>query len=164
MSPDIRAQQQAIEQRELAAQPDIEKKAIGVLNTAGVAAAGRYLTDYSTSNSISTVSAWWKFSDMLVATYSNQVITDLSTGATRTPGYPDWWLEETGYQYGPRVYDYEGLQKVPGLAYTNETVSTTPGNEVNYIRKTRQKPISGTSFDPITTTLESFREWLSGRA
>ena len=164
MSRDITAQQQGIEQRELAAQPDFEKKALEILSTDGMAACSRYLTDYSTSNSIRTVSAWWKFSDLLVAKYSNQLVTDPATGASETPGYPDWWLEETGYQYGPRVYDYEGLQKVPGLAYTNETVTTTPGNEVNYIRKTQQKPFTGTSFDPITTTLESFREWLSGRA
>jgi hypothetical protein len=163
MSRDIKAQQQEIEQRELAIQPDVEKKAIEILNTGGMAACSRYLTDYSTTNSISTVSSWWKFSDNLVAKYSNQVITDPATGAIETPGYPDWWLEESKYQYGPRVYDYEGLQKVPGLAYTNKTVLVTPGNEVNYIRKTQQKPFSGTSFDPITMTLGSFREWINGR-
>jgi hypothetical protein len=89
---------------------------------------------------VSVVNTWWNFSDSLVVRYSNQMINDFANKTTITPGYPNWWLEQTRYQYGPRVYDYEGLQKTPGLVYTNMTEYTTPGNELNYIQQTQERP------------------------
>ena len=129
ISRDIRAQQQQIEQKELGSQPAVEKKALAILVSDGNDAAKKYLTQYSPTNADNTVNAWWQFSDSLVVKYSNQMVTNVTDGSSQNPGLPDWWLNETRYQYGPRVYDYEGLQQVPGLVYTNQTVYTTPGNE-----------------------------------
>lgn len=158
ISKDIRAQQQQIEQKELGSQPAVESKALAILTTDGDAAARKYLTDYSTTNSIGTVNAWWQFSDSLVVKYSNQMVNDVATGTSRNPGYPDWWLNENRYQYGPRVYDYEGLQQVQNLRYTNQTVYTTPGNELNYIKETQQAPDTGGNL--LVPSFDNFLKWL----
>ena len=157
MSKDIRSQQQQIEQKELASQPVIESKALSILTKDGDATAKKYLTDYSTTNSNDNVNAWWQFSDSLVIKYSNQIVTDAVNGTTSNPGYPDWWLNETRYQYGPRTYNYEGLQQVPGLSYVNQTVYTTPGNELNYIVQTQQPP--GAGGHPLVPGLDNFLNW-----
>ena len=157
MSKDIRAQQQRIEQKELASQPAIESKALSILAKDGDAAAKKYLTDYSTTNSNDNVNAWWQFSDSLVIKYSNQIVTDAVNGTISNPGYPDWWLNETRYQYGPRVYNYEGLQQVPGISYVNQTAYTTPGNELNYIIQTQQP--SGAGGHPLVPGLDNFLNW-----
>ena len=158
ISRDIRAQQQQIEQKELGSQPAVESKALVILATDGDAAARKYLTGYSTTNADGTVNAWWQFSDSLVVKYSNQMVTDVTTGSSQNPGYPDWWLNDTGYQYGPRVYDYEGLQRVPNLVFTNQTMYTTPGNELNYITETRQAPSTGR--DLLVSGLDNILKWL----
>jgi len=44
----------------------------------------------------------------------------------------------SGCQYGPRIYPDKELQDVVGLAYVNRTVYTTPGNELNLIKKTQR--------------------------
>jgi hypothetical protein len=157
MSRDIRAQQQQIEQKELGSQPTVENKTLVILASDGDAAARKFLTDYSTTNAHNTVNAWWQFSDSLVVKYSNQIITDAANGTTQNPGYPDWWLNETRYQYGPRVYNYEGLQQVHGLTYTNQTVYTTPGNELNYIIET-QAP--GTGGHALVSGFDNILKWL----
>jgi len=157
MSKDIRAQQQQIEQKELGSQPAVENKTLAILASDGDAAARKYLTDYSTTNAHNTVNAWWQFSDSLVVKYSNQIVTDAVNGTTQNPGYPDWWLNETRYQYGPRVYNYEGLQQVHGLTYTNQTVYTAPGNELNYIIET-QAP--GTGGHTLVSGFEYILKWL----
>jgi len=36
-------------------------------------------------------------------------------------GYPDWWYNLTGFQYGPQVYMIYILHDIPGLVYTNTT-------------------------------------------
>jgi len=134
ISSDIRAEQQEIENGELFSQNGTEQKALDLLRTRGEAECRQYLTDYSSSNSVRIIDAWWHFSDSLVVKYSNQMIYDASTGRNDFSGYPGWWLERTGYQYGPRVYEYEGLLDTPGLGYTNTTALTKPGNELVSIR------------------------------
>lgn len=49
-----------------------------------------------------------------------------------------WWLNETGYQYGPRIYQYAQLQNLTGVIYVNETAYTQPGNELNYINESQR--------------------------
>ncbi|HWQ64571.1 MAG TPA: C69 family dipeptidase, partial [Methanospirillum sp.] len=132
ISADIKEAQQKIEKSEQEKQFEIEKKAVNILQTNGTAACGEYLTNYSVTNSQKVQSDWWNLSDSLVAKYSNLMVTDLSTGSSTNVGYPDWWLEKTGYQYGPRIYDYQGLEKTQGLVYVNKTVNASPGNELMY--------------------------------
>ncbi len=163
MSRDIRALQQQIEQAELDRQADVEKKALGLLSNESDTATRDYLTEYSTTNSVGTVSTWWNLSDSLVVKYSNQMVSDVANDTITIPGYPEWWLEENRYQYGPRVYDYEGLQSTPGLVYTNTTNFTTPGNELNYIQQTQQRPVAGLLSGIMNINSDVFTHWFGRR-
>ncbi len=144
MIADIRINRQAIEDRQFADQPGIEKNAQEILTAQGGDAARAYLTNYSTSNAEKNLNAWWAFSDQLVVKYSNLMVQDFTNGTTTLSGYPDWWLQETGYQCGPRIYEDEELQEVIGLAYVNETVYTEPGNELTVIGTTQRMNITQT--------------------
>jgi hypothetical protein len=139
MSGDIRDRQQAIEQRQFAEQPVLEENARLIYYKDGEAAAREYLTRYSTANARANAADWWKLSDQLIVKYSNLMVNDFANGTTHLTGYPDPWLQDAGYQYGPRIYEYEELQDVIGLAYVNRTVYTTPGNELNLIKTTQRK-------------------------
>ena len=163
MSKDIRALQQQIESEELGRQAEVEKSAIALIVNNTDTATREYLTVYSTNNSIDAVGRWWNLADSLVVKYSNQMVTDVASDTSETVGYPDWWLEENKYQYGPRVYDYEGLQETPRLEYTNTTVFTTPGNELRYIRQNQQQSVKGALSDIIQIDADTFTGWFSGR-
>ena len=152
MFGDIKARQQAIEQRQFADQPVLEENAKKIYDSQGEAAARAYLTGYSTANALANMNDWWKLSDQLVVKYSNMMVSDFANGTTALPGYPDKWLQDNQYQYGPRVYEAKDLQKVVGLAYVNMTVDTTPGNELNIIRQTQR-----------TNVTERIFEFLKGR-
>ena len=152
MSGDIRARQQAIEQRQFADQPVLEENARQLYYTKGEDAARAYLTAYSTGNAQANMDDWWKLSDQLVVKYSNLMVSDFANGTTALPGYPDAWLQDNEYQYGPRIYDAKDLQNVIGLAYVNVTVDTMPGNELNLIRETQR-----------TNVTELIIEFLEGR-
>ena len=80
----------------------------------------------------------WKLSDRPVVKYSNMMVSDFANGTTALPGYPDAWLQDNGYQYGPRIYQDKELCSTVGLAYINSTVYTTPGNELTLIKKTQR--------------------------
>jgi hypothetical protein len=138
MIGDIRARQQAIEKRQFAEQPVVEENARLLYYTEGETAARDYLTRYSTANARANAADWWKLSDQLVVKYSNMMINDFANSTTELPGYPSPWLQESGYQYGPRIYQDKELQEVIGLAYVNTTVYTTPGNELNLIKTTQR--------------------------
>ena len=138
MIGDIRARQQAIEQRQFADQPFVEENAQKIYYSEGETATRAYLTTYSTANALANANDWWKLSDQLVLKYSNMMVNDFANGTTAMPGYPDGWLQDAGYQYGPRIYPDKELQNVVGLAYVNMTVYTTPDNELNLIRETQR--------------------------
>ena len=80
------------------------------------------------------------------------MVNDFANGTTALPGYPDTWLQENKYQYGPRIYDAKDLQNVADLAYVNMIVDTTPGNGLNLIRETQR-----------TNLTERILEFLKGR-
>ena len=138
MIGDIRARQQAIEERQFTDQPVVEENARKIYYSEGEAAARTYLTQYSTANALADAHDWWILSDDLVVKYSNMMVSDFANGTTALPGYPDTWLQDTGYQYGPRIYPDKDLQHVVGLAYVNMTVYTTPDNQLNLIRETQR--------------------------
>ena len=138
MIGDIRARQQAIEQRQFTDQPVVEENARKIYYSDGEAAARAYLTQYSTANALANADDWWKLSDQIVVKYSNMMVNDFANGTTALPGYPDGWLQDAGYQYGPRIYPDKDLQHVVGLAYVNRTVYTTPDNQLNLIRETQR--------------------------
>jgi hypothetical protein len=138
MIDDIRAWQQAIEQRQFTDQPLVEENALQRYTTGGERKAREYLTRYSTANAEGNAGDWWKLSDRLVVKYSNMRENDFANDTTYRTGYPSAWLQDSGYQYGPRVYQYGELQEVTNLAYVNETIFTTPGNELAVIRQTQR--------------------------
>ena len=139
---DIKANQQGIENRQFADQPIIEKTAQQLYATQGEDAARAYLTNYSATNAEANREAWWGLSDRLIVKYSNMMVNDFANDTTYLTGYPNEWLQNVSYQYGPRIYEYPELQEVQGLAYVNETVYTTPGNELNLIKTTQRMNIS----------------------
>lgn len=138
MIGDIRTRQQAIEQRQFTDQQVVEKNALQRYTVEGEREARGYLTRYSTANAEANAGDWWKLSDRLVAGYSNMMESDFANGTTHRTGYPGAWLQDSGYQYGPRVYQYEELRGVADLAYVNETIFTAPGNELAVIRQTQR--------------------------
>jgi len=142
MVNDIRARQQAIEQRQFDDQPVVEENARTLYYVEGEDAARAYLTQYSSANALANAHDWWQLSDQLVVKYSNMMVNDFINGTTYLPGYPDSWLQDAGYQYGPRIYPDKELQNVVGLAYVNRTVYTTPGNELNLIRTTQRTNVT----------------------
>ncbi len=142
MVNDIRARQQAIEQRQFDDQPVVEENARTLYYVEGEDAARAYLTQYSSANALANAHDWWQLSDQLVVKYSNMMVNDFINGTTYLPGYPDAWLQDAGYQYGPRIYPDKELQNVVGLAYVNRTVYTTPGNELNLIKTTQRTNVT----------------------
>ncbi len=138
MIQDIKPQQTKIEGRELSNQSEVERKAGEILNKDGIDSCRDFLTEYSSTNAQSVLDDWWRLADFLVVKYSNGMINDFQNNTTIRQGYPNWWLNETGYQYGPRIYQYAELQNVSGLIYVNETAYTEPGNELNYIEENQR--------------------------
>ena len=142
MIGDINAGQRAIEGRQFANQPAVDENAKNLYYSKNEAAAREYLTSYSSSNALANLNGWWSLSDNLVTKYSNLMVSDFTDDTTTLPGYPDAWLQDAGYQYGPRIYEDEELQHTIGLAYVNMTVYTTPGNELNLIRTTQRTNVT----------------------
>lgn len=133
MTKDILSEQARIEGEELSNQSAIDAQAEQIFNSEGAEECGNFLTNYSTNNSLSVLNDWWSLADLLVVKYSNGFINDFENNRTIEAGYPSWWLNETGYQYGPRIYQYAELQNLSGVIYVNGTAYTEPGNELNYI-------------------------------
>lgn len=138
MIQDIKPQQTEIEGRELSNQSEVERKAEEILNKDGIDSCRDFLTEYCATNAQSVLDDWWRLADFLVVKYSNGMINDFQNNTTIRAGYPNWWLNTTGYQYGPRIYQYAELQNVSGLIYVNETAYTEPGNELNYIEENQR--------------------------
>jgi hypothetical protein len=86
-------------------------------------------------NALSVLDDWWNLADRLVVKYSNGMINDFENDTTVFGGYPNWWNNDTGYQYGPRIYQVGELQQIEGVVYVNEMVQTDPGTELEYIRE-----------------------------
>lgn len=109
---DIQSEQAKIECREIMNQSVIDRRAEEILKAGGSEACSQYLTDYSINNSLSVLNDWRKLATRLVVSYTCGMAKDPSNGQYSPKGYPDWWLNETGYQYGPRVYRYSELQQM----------------------------------------------------
>ena len=101
---------------------NISIKSREILKDSGDDAARSYLTKYSQENAEQVVKDWWNLSDALIVGYSNGMMWDPVQKTDSLSGYPDWWYNASGYQYGPRVYDVNRLRQVSGLYYQNQTI------------------------------------------
>jgi len=135
MIEEIQREQRRIEAEEIRGQPEIDRQAQEILEGQGTEACREFLTEISNENALSVLDDWWNLADRLVVKYSNGMINDFENDTTILGGYPNWWNNETGYQYGPRIYQVEELRQIEGVVYVNETVQTDPGKELEYIRE-----------------------------
>lgn len=120
--PVIKDTQERIEKREIQDVLNVSEQSRDILRTSGMEAARSYLTSYAKQNAENVVMDWWNLSDDLVVRFSNGMVWDPETKAETLAGYPDWWYNISGYQYGPRVYDQTRLDQVSGLKYNNKTI------------------------------------------
>jgi dipeptidase len=133
ISPEIRAEQQRIEGAAIARQPGIEAQALELYHSDPVSAR-EFLTAYTNETAINALQDWKSLMGRMIVTYRNGNYNDVQNRSISNIGYPDWWYESAEYQYGPRVYDVEGLRQVPGVRFVGEIVNTT-GDPVTYIRE-----------------------------
>ena len=144
MIPEVRAEQQAIEAAALENRTAVDQEALRLRNVSGEVEARKYLTNWTVSNAEAGVDRWWHFSDRLIARYVNGMVNDFANRTAANPGYPASWLDANGYQYGPRVYDMEGLGAIPDLAFVNTTVMASPGDELRLINETQRGVVNVT--------------------
>lgn len=133
ISPEIKAEQQRIEEAAIARQPEIETEALRLYNS-NITSAREYLTAYTNETAMNMLDDWISLMGRIIVTYRNGNYNDGENKTISNIGYPDWWYEDAEYQYGPRVYDMQGLSEIPGVRYTGETVNVT-GDPISYIRE-----------------------------
>ena len=134
MIPVIKAEQARIERAELSRQADVEHKALDLYKVNEMEARA-YLTEYVNATSMENLDSWKALFEKLVVTYRNGQYNDIQNKTIENIGYPEWWLEYSGYQYGPRVYDLESLHRIPDVKYAGKTVNVTSGDMIGYIRE-----------------------------
>ncbi|OPY51412.1 MAG: Peptidase family C69 [Methanosaeta sp. PtaU1.Bin112] len=140
MIPVIKAEQAKIEGGELSRQADIEQQALD-LHKKDELSARQFLTDYTNATAMENLKSWMALFERLVITYRNGQYNDIQNKTITNIGYPDWWLEKTGYQYGPRVYDVQALREIPDVIYAKKTVNITTSDPIAYIRENQTKKI-----------------------
>ncbi len=134
MAPIIRAEQIRLEEVALSRQSLVEKQALD-LYTKDEMAGRSFLTKYTNTTSMDNMESWKRLLEMLIVTYRNGQYNDIQNKTISNVGYPDWWLEDAGYQYGPRVYDLETLKEISDVQYVGRTANVTSGNMIGYIRE-----------------------------
>jgi dipeptidase len=122
MIGDITAKQGELEAGSIALVQETDRKAAELIDAGDEEGAARLLTNVTVARGDAIIDEWHALSDMLIVKYSSGLLTDPATEAVEEPGYPAWWLNETGYQYGPRVYALDDLRATEGLNYTGSTV------------------------------------------
>jgi len=138
MIPSIRTEQTRLEEAALSRQIDIEAQALELFKK-DESLARAFLTEYTNSTSTENLESWKRLFEVLVVTYRNGQYNDIKNKTITNTGYPDWWLENASYQYGPRVYDLKSLQKIPNVRYVGQTVNVTSTDKIEYIRKYQLK-------------------------
>lgn len=118
----IVAEQCELEAESTALVQDTDRQAALLIEAGDAEGAVRLLTNVTVSRGDAIIDAWHDLTGRLIVTYANGLVTDPVTEAVDEPGYPAWWLDETGYQYGPRVYELDELRATGGLNYTESTV------------------------------------------
>ncbi|MDK2988878.1 MAG: dipeptidase [Methanoculleus sp.] len=118
----ITAKQGDLEAESIALVQETDRQAADLIAAGDEEGAARLLTNFTVTRGDAIIDEWHALTGTLIVTYSNGLITDPATEAVEEPGYPAWWLNETGYQYGPRVYELDELRATDGLNYTGNPV------------------------------------------
>lgn len=122
MIEDIQAKQAALESGSIEQVQQIDAAAAELISQGDEAGARRLLTNFTVTRGDEIIEEWQGLAGMLVVKYSNGMITDPETEDVDEAGYPAWWYQAAGYQYGPRVYDLDQLRTTEGLNYTGRNV------------------------------------------
>nr|WP_319539116.1 C69 family dipeptidase [uncultured Methanospirillum sp.] len=132
ISPEIKAEQERIEGAAIAKQSDIEAEALERYKV-NERSSREYLTAYTNETAMNALHDWKALMGRMIVTYRNGNYNDVQNHTISNIGYTAWWNEYARYQYGPRVYDMEGLNETPGVRYVGKVANIT-GNPVTYIR------------------------------
>ncbi len=104
ISEDIRQMQEMVEVAEIQKIESWDREALAVLENQGSPACAAYLTEMCSDNAWSVVDEWWNFGYDLIVKYDDGYINSPGHMGHEV-GYPDWWLEESGWHDGPTSYD-----------------------------------------------------------
>lgn len=77
--------------------------ALEIFNTSGADDCVEFITDFCGSNADSVVAEWWDFADLMIVKYDDGYINSPGHMAHEV-GYPQPWLDESGWQHGPVSY------------------------------------------------------------
>lgn len=103
MIKDIQIRQAAIEGEQYAHQPAVEQAAMVLYKSGNVDLCKKYLTNYCSFNADRVVKEWWALAEELIVKYNDGYLV-VPGRPEQNIGYPDWWLEKTGYFKGPTTY------------------------------------------------------------
>lgn len=107
MSMDIQEMQESIEVMEINESAAWEERALSLLQTDGEDACAEYLTEQCVANADSVVAEWWNFGHRLIVKYDDGYI-DTPGHVGHEVGYPQWWLDQSGWRNGPVQYERQG--------------------------------------------------------
>ncbi len=122
MIGDIREEQARLEGQSYDMVLETDEKAEELLEEGDVEGAKSLLTNFTVKRGDEIISDWKFLTAEMIVKYSNGLVTNPITEETTEGGYPDWWYDYSGYQYGPRIYQLEELRDTEGLNYTGEYV------------------------------------------
>ncbi|WP_460372159.1 dipeptidase [Methanocalculus sp. MC3] len=122
MIVDIQEEQQSLEAESLRLLMEADEQAVDRLTAGDTAGATAVMTNLTVERGDAIIKSWKSLTATMIVKYSNGLLTDPETEAVEEPGYPDWWYNDTGYQYGPRIYQYKELMDTPDLTYTGTRV------------------------------------------
>ncbi|WOF15913.1 peptidase U34 [Methanoplanus sp. FWC-SCC4] len=122
MIDDIQSEQVRLETESYNMLKDTDEKAVEYLNSGETSKAKSLITNFTVNRGDEIVSDWKKLTATLIVKYSNGLVTDPVTEEVTEDGCPEWWYNETDYQYGPRVYQLDELRETEDLNYTGKSV------------------------------------------
>ena len=122
MIGDIQTTQSHLETESYNKVLETDEKAVEMINNGDTGGAKSLLTNFTVRRGDEIITDWKVLTAELIVKYANGLVTNPVTEETTEGGYPDWWYDEMGYQYGPRIYQFEELRETDGLNYTGEYV------------------------------------------
>ncbi len=99
---DLKEKQNELQDYLFEKQKEIENQAAYIYNRSYVKTK-KYLTNECLKNAEYIVDEWWNLLDFLISKYRDGFINIPTVG--EYVGYPEWYLDEVGYQKGPTTYE-----------------------------------------------------------